>query len=105
MRVETERKMRRWREQRWLLDQVIQTRGLDWDQGRSGKLLRNCGPGVEADLREIGRRVQKFTDIPREFSRAAERREILAREAEDAGHNVEARDHYYVAATFYTNAM
>lgn len=105
MRVETERKMKRWREQRWLLDQVIQTRGLDWDQGRTGKILRNCGPGVEADMREIGRRVQKFTDIPREFSRAAERREELAREAEKAGHEVEAREHYFVAATFYTNAM
>jgi fermentation-respiration switch protein FrsA (DUF1100 family) len=105
MRVETERKMKRWREQRWLLDQVIQTRGLDWDQGRTGKILRNCGAGVEADLREIGRRTQKFTDIPREFSRAAERRESLAREAEQAGHPVEAREHYYVAATFYTNAM
>jgi dipeptidyl aminopeptidase/acylaminoacyl peptidase len=97
--------MRRWREQRWLLDQVIQTRGLDWDQGRTGKILRNCGPGVEGELREIGRRVQKFTDIPREFSRAAQRREELGREAEKAGHDVEAREHYYVASTFYTNAM
>jgi dipeptidyl aminopeptidase/acylaminoacyl peptidase len=105
MRVETERKMRRWREQRWLLDQVIQTRGLDWDQGRSGKILRNCGPGVEGDLREISRRVQKFTDIPREFSRAAQRREELAQEADKAGHDVEAREHYYIAATFYSNAM
>ena len=105
MRVETERKMKRWREQRWLLDQVIQTRGLDWDQGRTGKILRNCGPGAEADMREINRRVQKFTDIPREFSRAAQRREELAREAEKAGHEVEAREHYFVAATFYTNAM
>jgi len=105
MRLETERKMRRWREQRWLLDQVIQTRGLDWDQGRTGKILRNCGSGVEGELREIGRRVQKFTDIPREFSRAAERREDLAREAQKAGHEVEAREHYYVAAAFYSNAM
>src|SRR5581483_3935050 len=83
MRVETERKMKRWREQRWLLDQIIQTRGLDWDQGRTGKILRNCGAGVEADIREISRRVQKFTDIPREFSRAAARREELARECYD----------------------
>ena len=70
MRIETERKMRRWREQRWILDQVIQTRGIDWDQGRTGKILRNCGPGVEADLQEICRRIQKFVDIPREFSSA-----------------------------------
>ena len=105
MRVETERKMRRWREQRWLLDQVIQTRGLDWDQGRTGKILRNCGPGAAGELQEIGRRVQKFSDIPREFSRAARRREDLAAEAEQAGHQPEAAEHYYVAATYYTNAQ
>ena len=105
MRVETERKMKRWREQRWILDQVIQTRGIDWDQGRSGKILRNCGPGVQGDLQEICRRIQKFVDIPREFARAAARREELAREAETAGHLLEAREHYYIAACFYTNAM
>jgi dipeptidyl aminopeptidase/acylaminoacyl peptidase len=105
MRVETERKMKRWREQRWILDQIIQTRGIDWDQGRSGKILRNCGPGVQSDLQEISRRIQKFVDIPREFARVAARREQLARETESAGHTVEAREHYYIAATFYTNAM
>jgi dipeptidyl aminopeptidase/acylaminoacyl peptidase len=105
MRPQTERRMKRWWEQRWLLDQVIQTRGLDWDQGRTNKIQRNCGPGVAGDIREISRRVQKFTDIPREFSRAARRREELAREAETVGHEVEAREHYYIAAVFYTNAM
>ena len=105
MRLETERKVRRWREQRWILDQTIQTRGIDWDQGRTGKILRNCGPGVQADLQEVSRRIQKFVDIPREFSRAAARREEQGRTAEDAGHFPEAREHYYIAACFYTNAM
>jgi dienelactone hydrolase len=105
MRIETERKVGRWREQRWILDQVIQTRGIDWDQGRTGKILRNCGPGVQGDLQEVCRRIQKFVDIPREFSRAAGRCEERARAAESAGHLPEARDHYYIAACFYTNAM
>src|SRR5574341_2145580 len=105
MRNETERKMKRWREQRWILDQIIQTRGIDWDQGRSGKILRNCGPGVQADLQEITRRIQKFVDIPREFARVAARREALGKETENAGHLIEAREHYYIAACFYTNAM
>src|SRR5215470_3778243 len=105
MRIETERKMKRWREQRWLLDQVIQSRGIDWDQGRTGKILRNCRPGVQSDLQEVCRRIQKFVDISREFSRAAARREAQAGEAEAAGHFTEAREHYYVAACFYTNAM
>ena len=105
MRIETERKVKRWREQRWLLDQVIQARGIDWDQGRTGKILRNCGPGVQSDLQEVCRRIQKFVDIPREFERAAIRREQQAREAEAAGHLPAAREHFYIAACFYTNAM
>src|SRR5262249_4171453 len=104
MRIETERKMKRWRGQRWLLDQVIQTRGLDWDQGRTGKILRNCGPGVQADIQEISRRVQKFVDIPREFARGALRREDLAREAGKVGHLMDARDNIYIKAHIYTHA-
>jgi dienelactone hydrolase len=105
MRIETERKMKRWREQRWLLDQVIQTRGIDWDQARTGKILRNCGPGVEKDLREVCDRIKKFVDISREFSQAAARREEQGRAAEAAGRLAEARDHFYIAACFYAVAM
>src|SRR5882672_7719699 len=105
MRLETWRKVRLWREQRWLLDQVIQTRGIEWDQGRTGKMLRNCGPAVQADLQEICRRIQKFVDIPREFSRTAARSDEQGRAAEATGHFLEARKHYYIAACFYTNAM
>ncbi|MDE0354847.1 MAG: prolyl oligopeptidase family serine peptidase [Deltaproteobacteria bacterium] len=105
MRASTERKMKRWQEQRWILDQVIKVSGLDFDQGRSHKMLRNCGPGIAGELRGIGQRVQKFTDFPREFSRAAHGREQRGRAAEALGHTVEAREHYYVAATYYTAAQ
>ena len=105
MRIETERKVRRWREQRWILDQVIQTRGIDWDQGRSGKIIRNCGPKVEQDLTDVCSRIKKFADISREFSAAAARQETLARQAESVGNGADARDRYYIAACFYTNAM
>ncbi|MBM4297492.1 MAG: hypothetical protein FJ143_07100, partial [Deltaproteobacteria bacterium] len=105
MRIETERKMKRWREQRWILDQVIQTRGIDWDQARTGKIIRNCGPGVEKDLNDLCSRIKKFVDIPREFSQAAARREQMARAAEAADKLTEAREHYYIASCFYTNAL
>ena len=77
MRIETERKMRRWREQRWILDQVIQTRGIDWDQGRNGKdYYATAAPASQSrSARKLCRRIQKFVDIPREFSRVAARRE------------------------------
>ena len=82
MRSETERKTKRWHEQRWILDQVIQTRGIDWDQARTGKIIRNCGPGVEKDLAEVCNCIKKFVDIQREFSLAAVRREEQGRAAE-----------------------
>ena len=105
MRASTERKTKRWQEQRWILDQVIKVSGLDFDQRRSGKMLRNCGPGIAGELRGIGQRVQKFTDFPREFSHAAQKRERQGRAAEALGHTVETREHYYVAATYYTAAQ
>ena len=56
MRLETERKVRRWREQRWLLDQVIQTRGIDWEAyDRSIDIL-------------VSRLRQKLGDDPRQPS-------------------------------------
>lgn len=105
MRLETERKMKRWREQRWILDQVIQAHGIDWDQGRTGKIIRNCGAAVEPDLKGICSRIKKFADISREFSQGAARREEQGKQAEGAGKFTDARDHYYTAACFYTNAM
>jgi len=41
MRVETEKKMKRWWDNRWILDQIIQANGLDWDQARTAKIIRN----------------------------------------------------------------
>lgn len=105
MRIETERKVKRWREQRWILDQVIQTRGIDWDQGRSGKIIRNCGPKVQEELAALRDRIKKFVDISREFFAAATRQEAEARRAETRGDAIDARDRYYIAACFYTNAM
>jgi len=34
MAVPMERRMKRWQEQRWILDSVIRTVGIEWDQPR-----------------------------------------------------------------------
>lgn len=104
MRDETERRMRRWQEQRWLLDGMIQTVGLDWDQGRTRRILSNCGPAVGGDLRAIAQRVRKFNDIGREFARAARRRQELGEKAERQGYRVTARENYFIAAQLYCHA-
>lgn len=92
---------RRFEEQRWALDAVIKTVGLDWDQGRSAYLQAPCGVDAFGDFQGVKLRVQKFADISREFARAAERRERLAQAAEADGHPVAAREHWFVASVLY----
>jgi hypothetical protein len=36
MRAKTENRVRRWKEQRWLMDAIIQAVGVEWDQPRLG---------------------------------------------------------------------
>src|SRR5690348_6985889 len=42
-----EPQMKRWSEQRWLIDNIIRANGIDWDQPRSLYISAPCG--VEAN--------------------------------------------------------
>jgi len=99
------RTTKRWEQQRWLLDAVIRTVGVDWDQGRSYYLQAPCGPDAGTDFQGIRTRVQRFDDIAREFIRAAERRERMAAAAEAAGHGVTAGENFYIASVLYGGAQ
>ncbi|MEO7727257.1 MAG: alpha/beta hydrolase [Burkholderiales bacterium] len=96
---------RRFSEQRWLLDNVIRTVGIDWDQQRTTSYNASCGAEANADLAAIRTRVQKFADISPAFETAARRRGSKARGAEDAGESVTARQNYFIAAIFYAAAQ
>lgn len=95
---------RRWREQRWLLDAVIESIGPEWDQGRLGSKGRPGGPEGIADFRSAGRRMKRFTDIEREFAAQAARREARARAFEEQGRLVSARESYIIAALLWASA-
>ena len=73
MGSKTDRLMKRWQEQRWLLDTVIRTIGMEWDQGRLRYMSAPGGPEAAAEFRMVGARVKKAADIDREFVRAARR--------------------------------
>ena len=60
--------MRRWTEQRWLLDNIIRSVGIDWDQPRTITYNTPCGPEANADFGGIRERV-KITRISRRHSR------------------------------------
>jgi len=84
---------------------VIRTVGVDWDQGRTYYLQAPCGPDAAADFQGIRARVQRFDDIAREFTRAAERRERMGGAAAAAGHRVTARENLYIASILFGGAQ
>src|SRR4249919_3143931 len=93
--------VRRYEEQRWLIDNVIRANGIDWDQPRSLYLSGPCGVEANADFAAIRSRVQKMADIGPAFEATAKRREAKAREAEADGNPVTARDNWFMAAIHY----
>jgi dienelactone hydrolase len=97
--------VRRWSEQRWLLDNVIRANGIDWDQPRSVYLNAACGFEANADFAQIRQRVQKMADIGPAFAATARRREQKAVDAEAAAALVTARDNYFMAAVHWGAAQ
>jgi hypothetical protein len=86
--------MKRFNEQRWALDNIIQANGIDWDQGRTNTLLRACGVEVMGDMTALRQRVRKYADIVPAFEALATRREARAQQHEKAGERIPARDNY-----------
>src|SRR5258708_10980467 len=90
--------VRRFEEQRWLIDNIIRANGIDWDQPRSLYLSGPCGNEANADFAGIRERVKKMADIGPAFEAVARRREAKAKAAEEADRRVTARDNYFMAA-------
>jgi len=103
--LEVEKRTRRWREQRWLLDSVIKTIGPEWDQARVQSKGSRGGPQGLADFRRAGARMNKFNDIGPQFGKAGLRREGIAKGFEDQGRLVSARDSYLIASLLYASAQ
>ena len=97
--------MRRFDEERWVLDNVIQANGIDWDQPHTVILLRACGLDIAGDMNGLRQRVKKFADIAPAFEALARRREQRAKEAENAGEKIPTRDNYFIAAQYWASAM
>ena len=92
---------RRFSEQRWSIDNIIQANGIDWDQARSFYLQAPCGMDSLADFAAIRQRVKKMADIGPAFEATARRREQRARLAEEADEMITARDNYFMASVHW----
>jgi dienelactone hydrolase len=92
---------RRYREQKWLLDIVISTVGLDWDLLRMGMATAPVGFEGMGDWSLVTSKVKRFDDLSPSFAEVAAGREARARIAERAGDEVTAREAYLVASLYY----
>src|SRR5215470_694406 len=96
---------KRWVEQRWVLDNIIQANGIDWDQPRSVYWNVPCGMEAAADFAGIRQRVKKYADCSPAFEAVARRREAKAQAAEAANEVVTARENYFMAAIHWGAAQ
>jgi dienelactone hydrolase len=97
--------VRRFDEQRWLIDNIIRANGIDWDQPRSLYIHAPCGIEANADFAGIRERVKKMADIGPAFAAVAKRREAKANAAAQADHKVTARDNFFMAAVHWGAAQ
>jgi hypothetical protein len=95
---------RRWHEQRWLIDSVLRTEGLEWDQPRIAYTLRPMGVDATPDFAVATSRISKFADIAPVFTERAQRRHAIAVAAEREQKLESAREHYFHAALLYVTA-
>ncbi len=97
--------VKRWTEQRWLIDNVIGTVGVEFDQGRVSHPQSLIGAEAAADAALIRQRVKKFADIAPAFEAVARRREAKAKSHEAAGELVTAGENYFMAAHWWASAQ
>ncbi|MGE5539021.1 MAG: alpha/beta hydrolase [Gemmatimonas sp.] len=102
--IAIERRMERWQAQRWILDAVVRTVGIEWDQARIGSKSRPAGAEAEAEFRAVAARIRKLDDFHREFAAQARRREERARAFERQGRKVAARESYLTASLLWSTA-
>jgi fermentation-respiration switch protein FrsA (DUF1100 family) len=99
-----ERRITRWQQQRWILDAVISTVGIEWDQARVASKSKPGGEVAVSDFRAAARKMKKFDDIHREFAAMARKREAKARIFEEQGRTVAAGESYIAAALLWASA-
>lgn len=96
---------RRFREQKWLLDVVIGTVGLEWDQLRMAVTTAPVGFEALGDWAIVAGRAKRYDEITPAFTAGASGREARANEAKARGDLVTARESYLVSALYYGMAQ
>ena len=83
--------VKRFNEQRWVLDNVIQANGIDWDQSHTGVVIGSGGPSTIPEMAELRKRVNAGR-YRAGLRGAGQKARGKAKEAEQAGNKTAARD-------------
>ena len=102
---EIQRRVGRFKDQRWLLDAIIKLIGPEWDQGRLIYLSAPVSPNHRGPILGLKSLVKKWDDIAPEFTKVARRFELQARVAQAQGHEVTAGDGFFAASVMYGGAQ
>jgi alpha-beta hydrolase superfamily lysophospholipase len=100
-----QRRVGRFRDQRWLLDAVIKLIGPEFDQSRLQYLSAPLSPDHKGQVMALQNLVKRWDDIAPEFAGVARRFEIQARAAAAQGHEVSAGDAFFAASVMYGGAQ
>lgn len=100
-----QRRVGRFRDQRWLLDAVIKLIGPEFDQSRLQYLSAPLSPDHKGPVMALQNLVKRWDDIAPEFAGVARRFEIQARAAAVQEHEVSAGDAFFAASVMYGGAQ
>src|SRR3974377_853134 len=97
--------VRRFDEQRWLIDNIIRANGIDWDQPRSLYIHLPCGIEANADLAGLPERGKNMAALGWPCGGGGRPRETKATAAPQADRKVTARDNFFMAAVHWGAAQ
>ena len=100
-----QRRVARFKDQRWLLDAVIKMVGPEFDQSRLHYLSAPMSPDFQGPVMGLQTLVKRWDDIAPEFAGLARRFELQARAALAEGHKITASDAFFAAAVMYGGAQ
>ncbi len=100
-----QRRVSRFRDQRWLLDAVVKLIGPEFDQSRLQYLSAPMSPDYKGPVMGLQNLVKRWDDIAPEFAAVARRFELQARGSLAKGHEITASDGFFAASVMYGGAQ
>ena len=101
----TQARVQRFKDQRWLIDKIVELAGPEFDQTRLHYYAAPMSSDWAGGVMGLAGQIKRYDDMPREFARLARRYELQAMAADSQGHHVTASDGFFAASVMYGAAQ